>query len=817
MVGLVIVSHSAALAEGVVELAREMGGPEVAVEAAGGIVEPEPALGTDATRVAAAIERADTGDGAVVLMDLGSAVLSAELALDLIAPDRRDRVVLSAAPLVEGAVAAAVAARAGGSLEDVAKEASGGLGPKEAHLGVSSAAAPEAAVTVEGLERRVVLQNRLGLHARPAARFVRLASDFDADVAVFNQTAGRGPARARSLNELATLGARQGHELRLVASGPPAEQALAALVDLVERFDDGDSPAPEAREPVVVTGEGTLTGLPVAPGVALGKARRLERGALVVSRRTAEQPEAELAALEAALERARREIETSRSAVAARVGDEEAAIFDAHALLLEDDALVGRARRAISEQALSAPAAWQLALKEAEAAWAAVEDEYLRARVGDLQAVGRQVLAHLAGAPAGPVVRGRGIVVAADLTPAETVALDPELVVGIATAYGGPTSHSAILARSLGIPAVAGLGAGLLAVPEGTPLALDGDAGTVVVAPPADVAREHEERRREHAERDRHAWAAARAPALTRDGEHIEVAANAGSLADARAALAAGADGIGLLRTEFLFLDRASMPDEDEQAVAYAEIAGALEGRPVVLRTLDAGADKPLPYLGQPPEANPFLGVRGVRLALARPELLETQLRAALRAASEHPLEIMFPMVATLAELHAAKALLERCRAELAVEMPPVGVMIEVPAAALLADAFAREVDFFSIGTNDLAQYTMAAERGNERLAELADGLNPAVLRLVAFVGEAAARHERKVAVCGELGGDEQAVPLLLGLGVRELSVAPPLVPRVKEVVRGIELEEARRLAATALEQDSAHAVRELVAHKVPA
>jgi multiphosphoryl transfer protein len=292
------------------------------------------------------------------------------------------------------------------------------------------------------------------------------------------------------------------------------------------------------------------------------------------------------------------------------------------------------------------------------------------------------------------------------------------------------------------------------------------------------------------------------------------VAANVGALADVPAAMAAGADGVGLLRTEFLFLDRGSMPDEEEQYQAYLGIARALEGRPLILRTLDVGADKPLPYVDQPVEANPFLGERGLRLGLARPELLEIQLRAALRVAAEHPVKIMFPMVATIEEYRAAIELLEHARGDL--PRPDVGVMVEVPSVALAAGTFAPEVDFFSIGTNDLTQYTLAAERGNDRVAAIADPLHPAVLRLIQLVTEAAGAHDKWAGVCGELAGDPLAAAVLVGLGIRELSVAPPLVPAVKEAVRTIEVEEAQALAEAALQLDSAAAVRDLL-HGKPA
>jgi phosphoenolpyruvate-protein kinase (PTS system EI component) len=278
------------------------------------------------------------------------------------------------------------------------------------------------------------------------------------------------------------------------------------------------------------------------------------------------------------------------------------------------------------------------------------------------------------------------------------------------------------------------------------------------------------------------------------------------------AAMAAGADGVGLLRTEFLFLDRGAMPDEEEQYEAYLGIARALKGRPLILRTLDVGADKPLPYVEQPPEANPFLGERGLRLGLARPDLLETQLRAALRVAAEHPVKIMFPMVATIEEFRAADALLEHARDGL--PRPDVGVMVEVPSVALAAETFVPEVDFFSIGTNDLTQYTFAAERGNERVAAIADPLHPALLCLIQLVTQAAGAHEKWAGVCGELAGDPLAAAVLVGLGVRELSVAPPLVPAVKEAVRAIDLEDAQALAEAALRLESGAEVRSLLQRK---
>ncbi len=802
MVGIVIVSHSAKLAAGVRELAAEMSGPDVRLELAGGLDEPE-ALGTDAVRVAEAIARADSDDGVLVLMDLGSAVLSAETALDLVTPEQRERVLLCEAPLVEGAVAAAVAARLGKPLAEVAKEARGGLQGKTAHLGAgepASPAPPGAAIPLEeGLTLRLDIRNPLGLHARPAARFVQTAGAFDADVGVTNLTSGRGPASGRSLNGLATLGVRQGHEILVSAHGPQAAAALAALAELAGRdFDEELAPAAAPAPTVFPTpspaapadAEAPLSGLPGAPGIASGPARHLRSAALEIPTGSSGDPEAEWEALEQALVLVRAEIVAVRESVAAGAGQYSAAIFDAHLLFLDDEALLGPARRAIFEEGLNAAQAWHAAAEAVAADYRSLDDDYLQARAEDLTGVARQVVAALTGDAATPSLVAPAIVVAADLTPADTAALDRELALGIATAAGSPTSHSAILARSLGIPAAVGLGEALLAVPEGTVLLLDGDAGVVYVEPE---------------------------PALTRDGRLVEVVANIGSPEDVPAAIANGAEGVGLLRTEFLFLERDSMPSEAEQYATYKRIAEGLEGRPLILRTLDVGADKPLPYLPVRAESNPFLGVRGIRLALARPELLETQLRAALRAAAEYPLKVMFPMVATLEEYRQAMSVLARAREELeqagtaTPEALEVGVMIEVPAAALAAELFAPEVDFFSIGTNDLVQYTMAAERGNASVAGLADGLHPSVLRLIRIVADAAEGHGKWVGVCGELASEPLAVPVLVGLGATELSANAPAIPAVKEAVRSLDARAARALVERALGLSSAPEVRSLL------
>jgi multiphosphoryl transfer protein len=851
VVGIVIVSHSNRIAEGVAELAREMGGADVKLETAGGLAPVEGPdghqhpIGTDAVLVMQAIERAWSDDGVLVLMDLGSAVLSAEMALDLLGDDRRDRIVLTEAPLVEGAVAAAVTAKLGMPLAAVAREARAGLTGKATHLGTgadaespggSGPATPASAAT-DAMVAVLPVDLPHGLHARPAARFVQTAAGFDAVVSVRNRTTGAGPADAASLNGVATLGVRAGHEVEVRATGPGAADVIEALQALADRrFDepveqDAAGPSiptgpsipagPRADAPPAgVAPEGSpppapgdvLRGFAASPGIAVGAVRRFHTPELVVPDGDGSGTASELATLDLAVRETADAIATQRDAVAARAGEGEASIFDAHALFLRDQALLGPAHAAI-DSGRSAALAWRDAVDAVATTWDSLDDEYMRARAVDLRSVGTQVLARILGVevPA-PRLDAPGILVAVDLTPADTAGLDPETALGIVTAHGGPTSHAAVLARALAIPAVVGAGQHVLSLPEGSAIAVDGGAGDLYVDPPADVATRLRAR-----ERERVTWLAdlrARAaePATTADGVIVEVAANVGRPDEVPAAVAAGADGIGLFRTEFLFMDGDGLPDETEQEAAYRAAAEALEGRPLLVRTLDAGADKPIAGLRQEREANPFLGVRGIRLGLERPELLLSQLRALCRVAEDHRVRIMFPMIATLDELTAARAAVERAREQTAVRAPiEVGIMIEVPAAALTAGSLAADADFFSIGTNDLTQYTMAADRGNEHVAALNDALHPAVLRLIAAAAAGAESEGRWVGVCGELAGDEGTAPLLLGLGVRELSMAAPAIAAVKHAVRSTTLDDARALAARALECATADQVRSVL------
>lgn len=832
MIGIVIVSHSATLANGVRELVEQMTQGVVPVAVAGGIDDPENPIGTDAFKVQQAIETVFSEEGVLVLMDLGSALLSAETALEFLTEEQRARVRLSEAPLVEGALAAAVQATAGSDIDQVLAEARGALAGKAAQLKISDAeeAAPPAfqRETAPTTEKYLLIRNRLGLHARPAAQFVRTAARFQADINVRNVTQEIGPVNAKSINQVATIGARQGHEIAVAATGPEAEAAVAALSALV-KANFGESEAdlepmagtPQPGPPAPMA-EGERSGIPASPGIAVGPAVIHKIAPVAVPEHPVDDPRAEWQRLDQAIQAAKEEIRTLQRQATVQAGAYEAAIFDAHLLFLDDPVLVNAARQQIFERAINAEAAWQTTIDGLVADYQALDDPYMQGRAMDVKDVGQRVLKLVAGvAPAPLVFSEPAILVASDLTPSDTAQLDPDQVLGICTELGSATSHSAILARALGIPAVVGVGPGLVELTEGTPLGLDGQQGRVWIAPDVETQAGLETRRDEWLAAQEAAKTAARQPALTRDGRPVEVVANIGGLADIKVALEYGAEGVGLLRTEFLYLDRTTAPSEAEQVEVYQSLAGALGTRPFIIRTLDIGGDKPLPYLDLGQEENPFLGWRAIRYCLDRPEILKTQLRAILRASPGHQIKIMFPMVTTVAELRAAKQILAQAQAELRQEKLAfdegleVGLMIEVPGAVAVADQLAAEADFFSIGTNDLSQYTMAADRTNARVATLADSFQPAVLRLIAQTIEAAHAAGIWVGLCGEFAGNPLAAPLLLGLGLDEFSMSAPAIPAVKQAITRLTLDEARTIASAVLELDTVEAVRDYVSARL--
>jgi phosphotransferase system enzyme I (PtsI) len=567
-----------------------------------------------------------------------------------------------------------------------------------------------------------------------------------------------------------------------------------------------------------------LRGLAASPGVAIAHALQFRLATLVCERCTVPDPSAEWSRFEEALALAREQLQSVIARTQAESSVAHASIFEAQMMMLADPELLGTVRAAVQTERLNAESALLDAARGYAQMLEALEDEYLRARAADVRDVTDRVLRILLGISESllPQMTGLCVVLARDLTPSDTVMLDKSLVLGFCTATGGETGHTAILARGLGLPAVVGAGPAVLDVPDGTTVVLDGTCGQLIVDPDEATILAYGSQRAGTPTHLSEARTRAAEPAVTRDGRRVAVSANIGSVEGARAALEAGADGVGLLRTEFLYLERGQFPGEEEQYLAYRAITDAFGARPVILRTFDIGGDKDLPYMALPREENPFLGMRAIRLCLARPELLRPQLRAALRAAVGRNLKLMFPMVATLGEIRAARRILEGCRAELAAAgqcLPAqveVGIMVEVPAAALMADRLAAEVDFFSIGTNDLSQYVMAADRTNTSVSALASAFQPAVLRLVRDVIEAAHRQGKWVEVCGELASEPLAIPILLGLGLDEFSMNAAAIPLVKQIIRTLTVAETKALAPEALALDTPEEVQALVRERVP-
>jgi phosphotransferase system enzyme I (PtsI) len=562
-----------------------------------------------------------------------------------------------------------------------------------------------------------------------------------------------------------------------------------------------------------------LRGVAVSPGVAIGPVLTLEPSGLALPPRHVEpgQVAAELDRLDAALEAARREAEAAEDDARKRLGPQYAEILDAHARMVADPMLRRSARERIEAESIAAEHAVREVLEELANKLAALADPHLAARAADVRDVEARILERLAGGrrpdPLDALAEP-SLVIAHDLSPSETAGLDPEKVLGFATEGGGRTSHTAIVAAALEIPAVVGLGPALPLARACRSAIIDGDAGLVILDPDAAALKRYRRAATERAERFASLAGQAHLPALTPDGTRVDLLGNIEFPAEAAACRRLAADGIGLYRTEFLYLRAERPPTEQEQFEAYATVVRTMGDKPVTIRTLDLGADKLATYENGPPASHTsFLGLRSIRLSLRDPELFRAQLRAILRAGALGDVRVMFPLIATLDEVRRARAALAEAARELAAEgIPapadlPVGAMIEVPAAAIMADQLAREVDFFSIGTNDLVQYTLAVDRTDEAVADLYDAADPAVLRLIATVVGAAALRRIDVNLCGSIGGEPLYTALLLGLGLRQLSMPPHQIPEIRRVVRSIDLAAARSLATEALRLDTARAV----------
>jgi phosphocarrier protein FPr/phosphocarrier protein len=671
--------------------------------------------------------------------------------------------------------------------------------------------AVEAAGAGQECSREIVVRLAHGIHARPAAVIADAAKAFSADVEFCVRDRR---INAKSIVALMSLGVRKDDPVTIFARGADAQTAVDTLADLIqngiqEAAEPAAKPAPAATIPSVPLPNGALRGVTGAPGLAIGRAVHLK----AVDFAVVEQGDGiarETLRLEQALAAVRARLES----LASSGSREQREILGAHLALLDDPELL-RKTHATIETNKSAAFAWRGTIRSYADAFRTIDDARMRERVGDLMDLERQVTAALNGgaAVAAKDIPADAILIADEMLPSELAGIGK--IAGFCSAQGGPTSHVAILAAGMGVPALVST-SGALDIAGGTMLFLDADAALLYVDPAAALLEEARARITAHTKRDAAARANAKEDCRTADGMRIEILANLGAGAqEATVAVATGAEGCGLLRTEFLFLDRETPPSEDEQFKTYQAISDALDGRPLKVRTFDIGGDKPVAYLPLPKEENPALGLRGIRAGLWRSDLLKTQLAAILRVTPA--VRIMLPMIASAAELRAVRAMIDDLRKERGITaQPKLGIMVETPASAVLSAQLAREADFFSIGTNDLTQYALAMDRTNSQLASQVDAFHPAVLSLVAQAAAGGAAHNRPVGVCGGLAGDPAAAALLIGLGVRELSMPATSIARVKEIVRGLTLSACQAAAKEALQQDSAQAARAVAAKYLP-
>ncbi len=851
-VGLVIVSHSAQLAEGVAALAGQMSQGKTPIAAAGGTVND--VIGTSVDRIVTAIQSVEGPDGVLVLLDLGSALLSTEMALEMLDADQQQRIRISFAPLVEGAVIAALEASLGRTLAQVLQAAENTASAEHLQslkpvnrageipapkLATPEEISPELAST---LEASLVLTNPTGLHARPASLFVQTAHRFASHIRI----SGHGrQSDAASIIGILSLGLRQGDLFTIHATGADAAAAIEALSTLVqanfyETLPTDETPVempPAGNASLAPTPENTALqpgepwrGITTSRGVALGPAFLFTPAAIALNAVephpiSADQVASEQSRLRAALDGAAQELRQISINLQSSIGQSHAAIFDAQALMLLDPALFASTSSIIQSEQIDATGALAKAGESYASTLEALADPLLAARASDVRDAVSRAIARAGGEVApGQALNALDhpcIILARDLTPSDTAQLRSEFVLGICTVQGGPTAHAAILARALGIPAMAGLPeTALQIIRSGDELALDADSALLYVHPLSEIrdpllhrlAAQQEQRALLKS-------AAQKAPArLIIEGRQVHLMANIGSEAEAEAARQWGAQGIGLLRTEFLFARTTTLPDEEEQRQIYARVFRAFngpastQGKPVVVRTLDAGADKPLPalkdILNQTGEANPALGLRGIRIHLAHPHLLEQQIGALLLAAADTGthLRIMFPMITTIEEVRIARSIFEgvfeRLKNRL-VNLPApvlVGIMVEVPATAVMAREMAELVDFFSIGVNDLLQYTLATDRTNASVSGLYNGMQPAVLRLIHQIAQAGRQAGKPVAVCGEVASDVRLAPILVGLGVDELSMTPTALPDVRNALEQVSTRKLSELAERILQ-----------------
>ncbi len=798
MVGLVLVSHSRPVAEAVSNLVRKTVSGDLPLACAGGMGDDRAELGTNAVEIQEAINAVYSEDGVLVLMDMGSAILSAETAKEFLGPEQHEKVRLTSAPLVEGAIAAAVQAQLGASLDEVAKAAVQSLLPKQDQVQDASipAISPEADVSSnEVLD--VTIQNPHGLHLRPAALLVKTLAGFAAQVFIENRTAGRGPILAKSLVDVTRLQIRQGDSVRFSISSEEPEQVIHAIRSLVEsHFGETTQPAPSSETggtPDVSHSFG------VSPGIAIGRPLLLDTVVAAIPTyavQSAAEVKREIERLNSAITAATAEFDDRIARLRASLHRSELEIFDAQRMIFSDPTIFTEVQTKIRELHHNAAAAWHQTLSRYAADQENADDPYLRARAADFREVERTVLAHLVDEKRGTTLpeqpfADETILVCEELTPTLAEQFQRLSTAGVIQLGGGPTSHGAILARALGLPAVGGARTNLERLRTAQRVAISGSEGSLWIDPSSDLLLELKDRQQLERSENQRAMLESQEPAVTKDGISILIGGNVGSAKDVLSARTNGAEFVGLFRSEFLFQDFEQEPDEEQQLAAYRKALAPCESAfPITVRLLDVGGDKPLKFLPQAKEANPFLGVRGIRLLMANRRFFRAHLRAILRLADLFSIHLLIPMVTDLSEILATRKILaevadELTQANLPHQWPiPVGAMIETPAAGILIDQLLPHLDFVSIGTNDLTQYVLCSERGSTFSPAFSDSLHPAVLRICEEILQAAQKRGVKASICGEIASDPEAIPIFLALGPLELSVAASAIPATKALIR---------------------------------
>ncbi|MBV9644452.1 MAG: phosphoenolpyruvate--protein phosphotransferase [Verrucomicrobia bacterium] len=805
MVGLVLVSHSRPLAEALGDLLRRLVDPNLRLTCCGGVGQDRAELGTDAIEIQQAIETVYSEDGVLVLIDMGGAILNAETAREFLNLEQQAKVRLSSAPLVEGGMGAAVQAKMGASLDAVANAALQSLLPKQDQVQDSRPPAPATLVpALAGSEiLDVTLRNPHGLHLRPAAVLIKTLSGFPGEVLVENRTASRGPVLARSLIDLMRLQIRQGDLVRFSVSSPQPELVIESIRSLVESHFGEAGKSDLLSEGVHALDLAQPFG--ASGGIAVGRPVLLDRIVYSVPTYMVE-----------STSDIEREIEKLGSAVAAAIAEfdcridrlkkllrrPEQEIFDAQRMIFDDPTILKEVQAKIHGEHLNAAAAWHEILSHYAIDRENADDPYLRARAADFREVERAVLDLLIDEQTGSALPDQPfteptLLVCEELTPTLAEQCRRLSMAGVIQLGGGTTSHGAILARALGIPAIGGARKSLEQLLKADRVVINGSQGSLWIDPSPEVLAELVDRQQRERSQRRLTLQESRERAITSDGTPIQVGGNASSANDVLSARTNGADLIGLFRSEFLFHHFDEEPDEHRQLAAYREALEPLGDLfPTTVRLLDVGGDKPLKFLPQPKETNPFLGTRGIRLLLANQRFFRAHLRALLRLAHSFRVQLLIPMITDVSEILAVRKILaeiagELTKANVSHRWPvPLGAMIETPSAALLIDQLLSHLDFISIGTNDLTQYILCAERGNATLTRFSDSLHPAVLRICEQVIHAAQEREVKASICGEIASDPEALPIWLGLGLREFSVTAAAIPATKSLIRKLRISE---------------------------